>query len=195
MTQQGYRYGYGAPAYGYRPAPPVPVAPDGRPLADFASRLLAFMIDSALFAALFMLLFYPAVLVLLLREWPPTFPQPGQAVEPVVPLVFVGRILLLEAVLIAVMLVLYYLYYVEMMLRRGGQTLGKKALKIRVVPLEPGARLTRAMVARRYLVEFLGGTIVPFFGLVDGLWQLRDEPYQQTLHDRFAKTVVVKVSP
>ena len=34
---------------------------------------------------------------------------------------------------------------------------------------------------------------MPFLSYVDGLWQLWDKPYQQTLHDKAAKTVVIKV--
>jgi hypothetical protein len=30
--------------------------------------------------------------------------------------------------------------------------------------------------------------------LIDGFWQLWDKPFQQTLHDKAAQTVVVKVS-
>ncbi len=55
-------------------------------------------------------------------------------------------------------------------------------------------RLTRGMAAKRYLVENVAGMLVPFLVYLDGLWQLWDKPYQQTLHDKFARTVVVKVS-
>ena len=80
------------------------------------------------------------------------------------------------------------------MLLRSGQTIGKKALKIRVVPLDPAATLTRGMLAKRYLIEFVVGVVVPFFQYLDGLWQLWDKPYLQTLHDKVAETVVIKVS-
>ena len=53
------------------------------------------------------------------------------------------------------------------------------------------ATLTRGMAAKRYLIEFPIGIYVPFFNYLDGLWQLWDKPYQQTLHDKFAKTAVV----
>jgi hypothetical protein len=46
----------------------------------------------------------------------------------------------------------------------------------------------------RYLIEFVAATFVPFLPYLDGLWQLWDKPYQQTLHDKAAKTVVIKVS-
>jgi uncharacterized RDD family membrane protein YckC len=91
------------------------------------------------------------------------------------------------------MLVGYYVYYVEMMYR-SGQTVGKKVMKVRVVPIDPHGTLTRTMAAKRYVVEFIGGIVIPFFSYLDGLWQLWDKPYQQTLHDKYAQTVVVKVS-
>jgi hypothetical protein len=64
---------------------------------------------------------------------------------------------------------------------------------VRVVPADPGRALTRGMAAKRYLVENGAGTVLPFFVYLDGLWQLWD-PYQQTLPDKAAQTVVVKVS-
>jgi uncharacterized RDD family membrane protein YckC len=91
------------------------------------------------------------------------------------------------------LLLLTYVYYVEMMFR-SGQTLGKRAMKLRVVPLDPAARLTRPVAVRRWLVQFPAGMLVPFFNYLDGLWQLWDKPYQQCLHDKFARTAVVKVS-
>ena len=101
-------------------------------------------------------------------------------------------ILGLEAVLLVAVWVITYLYQVEFM-RRGGQTLGKKAMKLKVVPLNPAAVLTRRMCLLRYLVQFLAGGFVPFFSWVDGLWQLWDKPFQQCLHDKAAQTVVVRV--
>jgi uncharacterized RDD family membrane protein YckC len=105
----------------------------------------------------------------------------------------IGPFLLLELGLVVVTLAAYYVYYVEMMYR-SGQTLGKRLIGIRVVPADPGRRLTRTMAAKRYGVEFVAGSVVPFFSLLDGLWQLWDTPFQQTLHDKAAQTVVIKVS-
>ena len=44
-------------------------------------------------------------------------------------------------------------------------------------------------------LPIVAGGLIPFFSYVDGLWQLWDKPYLQTLHDKFAQTVVVKVAP
>ena len=68
-------------------------------------------------------------------------------------------------------------------------------MKLRVIPLDPSARLTRGMAAKRWLVQYAAGTILPLFTYLDGLWQLWDKPFLQTLHDKFAETVVIKVSP
>ena len=93
--------------------------------------------------------------------------------------------------ILVIMLGLSYVYCVEMMFR-SGQTLGKKALRLRVVPLDPRATLTRGAAAKRYSVAILAGSFIPLLPLVDGLWQLWDKPYRQCLHDKAAGTVVVK---
>jgi uncharacterized RDD family membrane protein YckC len=189
-------YGYYGPPqhYGWR----VPLAPDGRPLADFGTRLLAHLIDGAILTVIAMIVFVPVILLVTVNLMP-DFPEPGQAYEPgaTVNFDFIGfllPILLLELGLVVLLLAAYYVYYVEMMFR-SGQTVGKRLMKIQVIPIDPRETLTRGMAAKRYAVEFIGGVIVPFFSYVDGLWQLWDKPYQQTLHDKAAKTVVVKVAP
>jgi uncharacterized RDD family membrane protein YckC len=189
---------YGPP--GWRPQP-VPLSPDGRPLADFGSRLLAYFIDVAILTAITMVVSLPFLLWFIFK-WtsemaelsdPYSGTDPFAASDRMVGEFFVP-FLLMELGLFVFLLVAYYIYSVEMMFR-SGQTLGKKLIKVRVVPLEPGATLTRGMAAKRYLIEFVGGMFVPFFSYLDGFWQLWDKPYQQTLHDKVAKTVVVKVAP
>jgi uncharacterized RDD family membrane protein YckC len=190
--------GYGPPpgypaGPGYLPPPAPPLSPAGVPLAGFDQRLLAYMIDIALLSAVSFVVAIPAVFVVLGRI---TEAQQGRPVVDVNDFVsdYFMPLLLLEVGLFALLLVLYYVYVVEFM-HRTGQTVGKKAMKIRVVPIDPSRRLTRGMAAKRYLIEYVVGTIVPFFSWVDGLWQLWDKPYQQTLHDKVAQTVVVKVLP
>jgi uncharacterized RDD family membrane protein YckC len=168
------------------------------PLADFGSRLLAAIIDGAILTGVAMVVALPVFFTVFFTRMTDvidsTDPVTG---EPDPSAVWSGLFLpliLLELGLVVFLLVVYYFYYVEMLFRTG-QTVGKKALKIRIVPLDPSATLTRGMAAKRYLVEFVGGVIVPFFRYLDGLWQLWDKPYQQTLHDKFAQTVVIKVFP
>jgi len=71
-----------------------------------------------------------------------------------------------------------------------GQTLGKKWVGIRVVQ-EDGSPIGYPRAFFRWLVFSLFG-LVPILDLVNILWPLWD-PRKQTLHDKAAKTLVVRV--
>lgn len=192
---------YPPPPPGYAPhaglVPPA-LAPDGRPLAGFGERLVAWLIDTLVASAVTMVLFAPVFVWLVVRmidQMPAPGPD-GTVTEPDPSVLFRDiflPVLLAELGVFALLLVFYWLYHVEYA-RRTGQTLGKKVMKLRIVPLEPNAPLTRGTLGKRYLVEFVAGSLVPFFNYVDGFWQLRDKPWQQCLHDKAAGTVVVKVA-
>lgn len=183
------------------PLPPPALSPGGQPLAGFGDRLLAVLIDAAILGGVTMIIMTP-VLVLFFVTQMADLAQPSDPYgAPLEPIGFADffrsfllPLLLLELAVLALILVLYYVYYVEMMFR-SGQTIGKRVMKLRVVPLDPTATLTRAAAAKRYAVEVVAGIIVPFLPYVDGLWQLWDKPYQQTLHDKAAGTIVIKVAP
>ncbi|GGK12645.1 RDD family protein [Pilimelia terevasa] len=175
------------PADGYGP-PPVPRSPAGQPLAGFGPRLGAFLIDILVLGAVTMAAFLPVLLAAVLL---------GLALSPAevddergTALLVVGTVLM-YGVLFALSGGLSWVYYVEMC-RRTGQTPGRRALGIRVVPLAPGAALTRGMLGRRWLLASLATGFVPGLLLLDGLWQLWDKPYRQCLHDKLADTVVVE---
>jgi uncharacterized RDD family membrane protein YckC len=170
------------------------VSPAGAPLADFGTRFLAWLIDTVILTVVSLGVSLPFFFWFVFSRQPwltenvDTNPDFGP--------VFVNfflPVLLFEAGIFLFMLLCYYLYSVELMYRTG-QTLGKRIMRIRIVPLDPAATLTRGMAAKRYLIEYVGGFLLPFFHYVDGLWQLWDKPFQQTLHDKVARTVVVKVS-
>ena len=75
-----------------------------------------------------------------------------------------------------VLLVLAYLYHVEMMFRTG-QTVGKRVMKIRVVPLDPAGTLDpRRRWPSAAWCSSCAGSFVPVFSYLDGLWQLWDKP-------------------
>jgi uncharacterized RDD family membrane protein YckC len=193
--------GYGVPpGYpmpgGYRPVAPPALSPAGQPLANFGDRLAAYLIDSAILTAIGLLIATPAFIIFFVN-WTSTLDTYADPYRPAPdPSAFfadvLGPFVLLEAGLLLLALALYYVYDVEMM-HRSGQTVGKKMMKIRVVPLDPTAALTRLAAAKRYGVQFVGGSFVPLLGLLDGLWQLGDKPYQQCLHDKAAGTIVIKV--
>jgi uncharacterized RDD family membrane protein YckC len=179
------------PPPGYFGPPPPALSPAGVPLADFGTRLGAYVIDSILLGVVNLIVIIPALFLLagqVFARVPDNGTDPGAFFATTfVPLIG------FELGIVIFSLGLTYVYTVEMM-HRSGQTLGKRILKIRVVPLDPNLRLTRTMAVKRWATEFLPGTFVGFYALIDGLWQLWDRPFQQTLHDKAAQTVVVKVS-
>jgi uncharacterized RDD family membrane protein YckC len=179
--------GYGPPA-GW---PPGPLSPSGYPLASFGDRLLAYLIDAAVLTVISVAIFLPllfgyrAVVAGLLPDNTPPPDLPSDQVFSVLVLFFV--------VLVATFLMIHYLYTVELVLP-SGQTVGKRVMRIRVVPVDPRLPLTRRMAAKRYLIMTVADSIVPFLFYVDGLWQLADQPFRQCLHDKFAETVVIKLN-
>lgn len=98
-----------------------------------------------------------------------------------------------ESVIYAVV----YLAYQVFMLPRYGQSLGKKLLKVRVGMLADGTLPTTEAALKRESVYALV-PIIPccgsIFWLVNVLWCTWDKPYQQCLHDKAGKTVVVSAA-
>ncbi|WP_430498503.1 RDD family protein [Micromonospora trifolii] len=183
---------YGGPP---RPvAPPPTLTPGGQPLASFSDRLLAMLLDAAVFMVVGLVLAVPAAIIFLVVVAPDLalFASDGSIREPDYLRELLLPLLWLDLGIIVISLVLAYVYYVEMMFKTG-QTLGKKMMKLRIVPLDPTRSLDRRAAAKRFLVQQLSG-FLPGLSYLDGLWQLWDKPWQQCLHDKFAGTVVVKVS-
>ena len=179
---------------------PKPTAPNGAPLADFGDRFLAYLIDLAVAVGVGLVIAVPAVFGIIAVVGAQIAsldvdPETGQTVgEPNFALLL-GPVLLIEFGALFLGLVASYLYHVELFPGRRAVTLGKRAMKLRVIRLDdPSAPITRGVAAKRWAMQFLVGSFVPLFSWVDGLWQLWDKPYQQCLHDKVAETVVVKVS-
>ncbi|MEU8827303.1 RDD family protein [Streptomyces sp. NPDC048636] len=101
-----------------------------------------------------------------------------------------GRVIVALVLTMAV-----YFGYEGRMLSRTGQTLGKRALRIRVAMLSDGDVPGRQGWARA-AVYTLPGMLVPLlvgtvFWLVNSVSPLWDKPYRRALHDKVARTVVV----
>jgi uncharacterized RDD family membrane protein YckC len=91
---------------------------------------------------------------------------------------------------------LQYLYEVEVPLRWNGQTPGKRAMNIAIIAMEPNVPLGRRKLAYRFVVMFAFNLLSNcYVGLLDPLWCLWDKPYKQCLHDKPAKTVVIRLAP
>jgi uncharacterized RDD family membrane protein YckC len=191
-------YGYAPP-----PPPPPPVTPSGQRLAEFGDRFVAFLIDYAILAAVGIVIFIPVIIYQfslmsdfatdLERRFPVDAPppDPGELFGEMFRMM--GPLLGIYAIMIVLLLAVRYVYFVEMMFRTG-QTIGKRAMKLQVVPLDPGIALTRGIATRRWLVESVAAGLVPFLFYLDGLWQLWDKPFRQCLHDKAARTTVIKLN-
>ncbi|MGW6916032.1 RDD family protein [Kitasatospora sp. NPDC054939] len=89
-----------------------------------------------------------------------------------------------------------WLIYDGLMLSRDGQTLGKKAMKVRVAMLDNGSSPTQSAAWTRAAVFVLPAVVCCAFlwWLIDGLFGVFDKPYRQCIHDKAAKTVVVSTA-
>ncbi|MFC7246390.1 RDD family protein [Catellatospora aurea] len=186
------------PQQGAWPPPAVPFAPNGQPLASFADRLLAYLLDGLILGLVGMVFTVPLMILWMVTvmDWTAANSGYSDAYGQPVPdefFQFFGTMMVVIAGIFAVNIVLTYLYLVEYQLRKGGETVGKRVMKLRVIKVQPGELLTRGDLTKRWAVERMAGLFVPFFSYLDGFWQLWDKPLQQCLHDKAAKTVVVKV--
>jgi uncharacterized RDD family membrane protein YckC len=94
--------------------------------------------------------------------------------------------------LIGVTLLVGFVYETALIALRG-QTLGKMAVRIRVVRQDDGALPGWGPSLIRWFVP-VAASIVPLGALVVYLWMLWD-PRRQGLHDRAARTLVVGARP
>lgn len=185
-------------------------APGGRELAQPTDRLLARIIDSLLLSIPVFLIEIPLLVGLWLWAYDRFELGEPPSTDPNAPAPFDGGDLLLlfgllfGALFLITLLsgLLTYLYEVVYM-HRTGQTVGKKVMKIRVVRLEDGGPVSAAHARRRWLAQdgvallalipFVG-SLVGIYNWIDSLWLLWDKPNRQCLHDKFAKTAVVKLA-
>lgn len=85
-----------------------------------------------------------------------------------------------------------YLIYEGLMFSRDGQTLGKKWMNIRVAMLADGSAPTKAAAWLRAATYVVLAWICCVFWLINVVWHLWDRPYRQCVHDKVARTVVVR---
>ncbi|MFE1886925.1 RDD family protein [Streptomyces diastatochromogenes] len=165
---------YGGPGGPGYPADPLAGMP---PLADSGKRILARLIDVVLVGIV-------AVLV--------SLPLLFTVNEADTNAVVTGRFFA-ESLIGTVLFVAYDTF----MTARGGQTLGKKLLKLRVADLADGSTPSTQTALIRAGVLW-GPSIVPcclcgLWWIFSSAWSFIDKPYKQGLHDKAAKTVVVEV--
>jgi uncharacterized RDD family membrane protein YckC len=102
-----------------------------------------------------------------------------------------------DAVLIAVVIgwlltiLLPFVYYTVLHGRPRGQTLGKRALGIRVIG-EDFQPIGYGRAFGRFLMSWVMWLACYVPGILDGLWPLWDDK-NQALHDKVANSIVVRV--
>jgi len=184
---QGYvRPGYGPPG-GYAPPVPRSTGPGGVPLAEFGERLLAYLLDGLVLAAILIL---PAVAVMVALLVPYAHAVDSAANGQPHVAVIVGSFFWMFVLIFGLQFLGTYLYQVTYQLR-AGQTVGKRVMRLKVVDAGSGASMAAAAARKRWIIHLLFGFVGPL-AYLDGLWQLWD-PQKQTLHDKVARTVVVRV--
>lgn len=75
-----------------------------------------------------------------------------------------------------------------------GTTIGKRSLGTWVVSASDGSPVSLPVSFLRAVVFVLGGEVVPLFFLTDNLWLTTDRR-RQCLHDKAARTLVVRAPP
>jgi uncharacterized RDD family membrane protein YckC len=100
-----------------------------------------------------------------------------------------GILLILAIIFVIVGPIFYWIYWTG---KEPGQTVGKKALGIRVRHAETDRAIGYGPSAGRYFITVVFGIFyIP--ALLDYLWPLWDKRHQ-TLHDKVANSIVVRVS-
>jgi uncharacterized RDD family membrane protein YckC len=152
----------------------VDVVPDevvaGRELASWGRRLAALLLDGLILGA--------AVITAILLA--------GVSVDELNDLLVEGDTLVLIA-----FFVLPEAIYDTVMIGSRNQTLGKMALGIKVVGADDRAPIGYARAFRRWLSTAALWALFTVPGVIDHLWPLRDSR-NQTLHDKLARSVVVR---
>ncbi|UUN27138.1 RDD family protein [Streptomyces sp. FIT100] len=92
--------------------------------------------------------------------------------------------------------IIAYVGYDTLMVRRTGQTIGKKLMKLRVAMLQDGSTPDTGSSLMRAAVLWLPQLICCpcLWPLILLIMILVDKPYRQGLHDKAAKTVVVSTT-
>jgi uncharacterized RDD family membrane protein YckC len=177
------------PGTGYAAVPDPRLA--GIALAPWVSRAAARLIDSfleGLLALPFMLwLVWPSV-----QRFVDSVPTDGSAPSQSAMTALQADLLSMSTSITVISVVVSALYQLPQN-KAWGRTLGKRALGLRIRPLAADVPLGWGQVIARWGVFeafsiVLGG--LPL--LLDCLWPLWDKPWQQALHDKAAKTIVVR---
>ncbi|GAA4611854.1 hypothetical protein GCM10023195_50450 [Actinoallomurus liliacearum] len=206
-------YGPSGPGHygGPPPAPPYPSYPPGGPypaygpptamdptLAEWWQRLVARIIDGLLLSVVTapLLVWYFLWYLHRIKDILPS--DPDAPPPPVGEMLHTELGLMGYSLLVGLVSAVVAFGYEAFALSRWGRTVGKRVMNIKVVALSDRAPITGGTAAKRaalYALVPQVPTVGGMFGLLNVLWLLWDKPYRQCLHDKVARTVVVKTPP
>jgi len=195
--QPGYgQQPYGQPGYGMAPKPVPPGAPG--PIPEWWERLVGRIIDNIIYGIAAGIIMSIAVSI---------------AISSAISSASIGSYgyggAVIIVVIAGVLSGLLYAAYDYLMHSRNGQTVGKMVMKTRVVAPD-GSKPDNATLLKRSaiypgvfaltgLLAFLDigsytiiSLAVGIFTLVDGIFVITDQPLRHALHDKWAKTTVIK---
>lgn len=159
--------------------PPYQSGPSG-PRANFGQRLAAYLIDTVILLIPYFIL--SALLGASLFNFSVTVNESTGEVSGADAAAGIGTVFLF-IILITVLYVGYFAYFEG---GPSGQTLGKKAMSIRVIRQDTGGPLGYGLGIGRYFARILSS----FLCGLGYLWMLWDQQ-KQTWHDKLTKTIVV----
>ena len=164
----------------------VPEAPPVYALAEPFQRFLARLIDNVVLVAGFFALAVPIIMVIIART---RTARDEQQVGPYGEVDLPTDVELLW-ISIPVLILLVAVGYETFCLAKWGATVGKRAMKLRVVRADGGTVGWGRALGR--VLTHLVFNVIPCVGYLDPLWLLWDQPNRQTLHDKLVRTIVVR---
>ncbi|MDA0564113.1 RDD family protein [Streptomonospora sp. S1-112] len=171
---------YGAPGPVPPPLPePGPVWP---PPASWIARVGAYVIDTLIALPIFLVCFYGGLGLIVYILEGQNLPEEQEAAIGIPTTLFCGAV--------GAFLAFSYFWLPH---ARSGRTLGKRLFGIKVVSMKTGEPPSLGLSAGRQLVHVVLGSVTCLGWLIDVLWPLWDQPYQQALHDKAVATRVITV--
>lgn len=172
---------YGGGPYGGAPDPLAGMPP----LADFGKRLAARIIDA-------LIVFIPLALLSLLIGGLGVGSDGNGSWDDIASEVNSGRQWLWSLISLVA-----YVGYDTLMVKKNGQTVGKRLLKIRVAMLNDGSIPDTRSALLRAAVLWVPALLCCFcvWWIVIIITIIADKPYKQGLHDKAGRTVVVMAPP
>ncbi|MCX4823414.1 RDD family protein [Streptomyces sp. NBC_01142] len=166
---------------GYGGADPLAGMP---PLADFGKRFLARVMDA-------LIVFVPLFLISLLFGGWGVATNGDDSWDDITDQMNTGR-----QWLWSLLSLIAYVGYDTIMVKRSGQTVGKRVMKLRVAMLNDGSVPDTSSSLMRAAVLWVPALVCCFciWWLVIIVTILTDKPYKQGLHDKAGKTVVVSAA-